>query len=70
MPDEQKCLSHANWNLELCQGRPGPWRLMFTVEWVPVLEDIARNELGLISRIETRTNIRFFQKELNHLCVE
>ncbi len=70
MPDEQKCLSHANWNLELCQGRPGPWRLMLSVEWVPALVDIARIEQGLISRIETRTRIRSFQKEQNHLCVE
>jgi hypothetical protein len=68
MHDEQKCLSHVNWNLELCQGRPGPWRLMFSVRWVPALVDIARNELGLISRTETRTRIRSFQKELNHVC--
>jgi hypothetical protein len=34
------------------------------------LVDIARIEQGLISRIETRTRIKSFQKEQNHLCVE
>ncbi len=39
--------------------------------WVgTALVDIARNELGLICRTETRTRIRSFQKELNHLCAE
>jgi hypothetical protein len=70
MPDELKCLSHVNWNLELCQGRPGPWRLRFSVGWVPALVDIQRNELGLICRTETRTRSRSFQKELNLLCAE
>jgi len=70
MPDELKCLSHVNWNLELCHERPGPWRLSFSVGWVPALVDIARNELGLICRTETRTRIRSFKKELNHLCAE
>jgi len=57
MPDEQKCLSHVNWNLELCQERPGPCRLMFSVGWVPALVNIARNELGLISRIEPESDL-------------
>jgi hypothetical protein len=36
---------------------------MFSVGWVPALVDIARNELGLMSKTETRTRIRSFKKE-------